>query len=471
MFELAIAGLVVGGLAFGLIHRFPYHQRGFLPIISACALITTGLIPRGLSLLDELLLAFGIGLLLWTPPDRDGPDASSPDRPLARAHQLAFTLLSLYLFAESIRGAAEFEGADFLDNLRKLRWSLLFLLLLVMGFLLPRRRNRAGDGKAIAIGTMYGGIWYVIGYLVTGIVAESVFGIGRYDLQPGHPSAFLWGTTAYALFPVVVAIPATIICATSPERHLRTGAIVSFVLWAVTTYYYNSRATLLAIIGFAGLWFWQWLGARARRFFVPGLLAGIVVAGVALRSLNSDSVFVGDLLKIWYTVATPSEVASQPNDLDRYVEIGAAFRAINASPGHWLFGYGYRMSGTVIAPFLAEVAGELSPIYYGRVMAKDWNNMPVEGLAALVLDSGMIGLVLILWIYYLLARRIWLGGSPMRLVLIGSLLLGFTWLFVIDIRDIALYFLILVPGGWLTTLAECGKAGAPAPDGSQASTR
>lgn len=204
--------------------------------------------------------------------------------------------------------------------------------------------------------------------------------------------------------------------------------------------------------------------------FVPGLLAGIVVAGVALRSLNSDSVFVGDLLKIWYTVATPSEVANQPNDLDRYVEIGAAFRAINASPGHWLFGYGYRMSGTVIAPFLAEVAGELSPIYYGRVMAKDWNNMPVEGLAALVLDSGMIGLVLIVWIYYLLARRIWLGGSPMRLVLIGSLLLGFTWLFVIDIRDIALYFLILVPGGWLTTLAECGKAGAPAPDGSQAST-
>ena len=132
---------------------------------------------------------------------------------------------------------------------------------------------------------------------------------------------------------------------------------------------------------------------------------------------------------------------------------GNSIETINRSALTSLFGFGYRMSGAVIAPQLAEVASVLSPAYLERVLRKDWDNVAVEGMAALILDTGLLGLLLVVLLPLVLVHRVWHSGAENRLVLIGATLFCFLWLFVIDIRDSVLFFVLLMPNGLISSLA------------------
>ena len=433
-----------------------------MAIFSVGSLITAGLMPLGYSLIDEVLLILAVEILSRTSRTNTLIEVSKGrDRSLFKLHQIFFYILLVYFFFQSIRGAFIFEGSDLLDNIRKIRWVFYFLFLFLLSYLLTRRSNIIRDVQGLPASLAKAGVWYAGLYFATGIIYENIFGINRYDFQPGHSASFLWGTTAYALFPVVLAFPSSLICIKSTYQKERLLGYSSILLWGGVGIYYDSRVTSLVIAGFVLLGLAQLV---LKKRIVPLMILAVVMTVSLLGVvplIDRDSAFVGDMLKIWLTVSNPTEVANQANDLDRYLEVIAAYRTISSSAFTFLFGYGYRMSGAVIAPYLADVASEYSPIYFGKVLNKDWNNLAVEGMAAFLIDTGTVGAILLLLVSIVVVRRIWLTNHPDKLVLVGSVAFCTAWLFVIDVRDIVLYFLLVMPSGILCALAGCRKTTFP----------
>jgi len=79
----------------------------------------------------------------------------------------------------------------------------------------------------------------------------------------------------------------------------------------------------------------------------------------------------------------------------------------------------------------------------------------VEGFTALVVDSGGIGLVLLLANLVMVGRSIVRErDNPNRGLLLFSLFCIFMWLFVISLSDNTLFYLAIIPQGILVQLSK-----------------
>lgn len=442
-----------------LVQRSPFKNGCFLPTLSGVVLCTCGLIPFGYSLIDEIAIGLTIILVHGLRQSTSGSGQSRWQTGARNSgvglHELIYTAIIWYFAIEAIRGIFTFEGGSILDNVRKLRWVAYFAFLLILPSLLARRPGLAAHPKALIVSIQKAGILYVSVYICTGLFYEHVLNLSRYEMQPGHSRAFLWGTTAYALFPVVLVFPLSLISLSSNRNSTRRLAIVSILLWSGASFYYASRATSIIIALNIILQAIQLIMERnALKVVVRGLL--LTVLGMVFLILDDNREFADDIQKIWATVASPDHVENEANDLDRFVETVAAFRTISATPYNFLFGYGYRMSGKVIGLYLAEVTGEYSQTLLQQAAGRDWSDIGMEAAAAFMIDGGAIGATLVVLLHVATAYRIWRSRCKYRLLYIGCTISAGAWLFVIDIRDVILYFIMLMPHGILTNLCRDG---------------
>jgi hypothetical protein len=152
-------------------------------------------------------------------------------------------------------------------------------------------------------------------------------------------------------------------------------------------------------------------------------------------------------------VATMSEQEGSTkvgSDLGRVLLIKVAFISISDSWGHFFFGYGYRMSGWIIAPHLNNLF-----LSHGIQYAIITDNVGAEAFTNIVVETGMVGLTLLALNFFLVGRQIFKQKSnPNRIMLLLSLLIIAGWLFVIDILDIVLFYLAIMPSGVLVQLSR-----------------
>ena len=82
-------------------------------------------------------------------------------------------------------------------------------------------------------------------------------------------------------------------------------------------------------------------------------------------------------------------------------------------------------------------------------------DVSTEAITNLLVDTGMVGLLLLLINFVLVALQIFrFKGNPNRNVLVLSLFIMFGWLFVINIVDVTLFYLMIMPYGFLIQLSR-----------------
>lgn len=402
------------------------------------SIITTGLMPLGFTIVDELIIGSILsGCLIRIFLSRETRLRIDPD-PVARLHLIFFTFLIGYLIFQSTRGMI------ILSSPRKIRWVLFFamvgllpILLNTRGFILPSRNQTI---TSILVSTLV----YQLIYVHTGIFAEHILGLTRWDLQ-----LTWWGTSAYTMLPVSVAVPAVLLSMRDTSSNTRFLGYMTLLAIIISAFYYDSRVAILSILGFFLVSFPR-IGFKKFSFVAAVFLTVFLIFTL---SRNIDiRFFMSDLVK---SVYSPSDSAWEQNkigDIDRHAHIHVSVTSISSDPSTLLFGHGFRQHGWIISQHLRS-------FYYAHhrpdIARRVKDDSSTEGFTALIVDTGIVGLFLLGANLFLLAWRIFrqkIGWDGV--ILVSAIGVLFLWLFVINLLDVGVYYIAIMPSGLLCLLAQ-----------------
>lgn len=497
---LAAAYLLAGlGVAWAVWKRPWTFWEVFVVVLIA----TSGLKMLGQVVVDEYvaaLLVAVLGILLW----KKRISLARPDQgTLARIHRVLFFVLMGYLFLQAVR------GLFVLDDPRMIRWIGAFVLIGVLGYLLPRLPFPRPRAERVSFLIVLSSSAYFLVYMASGIIAEFVRGISRYDLQ--HLE---WAGTAGAVIPVLFALPAMFLLWEKAGSWRRRALIMaSYAVIIIMSFYYDSRAVWFVILGFTIAVFILGVLLRRRSIAAAGFLffavfALMFQAQVPLGQTNlgferflpvrterivsflpqkgTKPVQEKEEKKKYEKpgLAAPIATSFESNE-DRILMTEATYRAVvgsvtktlrpapegktesgkegteSASEKPELEEYSYNISALLWGRgwYVARVtlAEYLIPLHeeYGlpTSFVYSGNKIQPSGFAALLIDTGLFGMLLIIATGAVTLLRLFQRGSAYGLYaaalfagILGSM---FLWLFVANITPFLLLYIVIAPGGIL----------------------
>jgi hypothetical protein len=414
-------------------------------LVVVLAILTSSVRVQGYSFFDELavalvllgvLMSMAVGHVIRARPQQDQP---------AKFHVFFFLLMVSYMFLQSLRGWAEF-GFD----AQKLRWVAFFGLLGLIALILYTRRSIAPSGiraaRPVAIATgAYLGL-----YLLHGVTAELLRGLSRYEVQSTE-----WSPPSYAALPIAVGIPAAILCIKlDRSRQGRVAGWASIILAFVAGFYYDARAGLISVTALlvvaAPTLGWK----RLLHSFLAVVVVVVAFVPVKIQQEGSFRTYMSGVVSAGEAFWTGGQTAwgGEPvaRDVDRWIHAKAAVGSISEGWTTALFGHGYRTYGPIINK-------EIYPLYqeYMPWKARDIANYESTiGFSALLIDTGLVGLTLLVFNFALtlwqIVRR---EHSRFRYGLVASGLLLLLWLITGNILDMVLFYLAIMPSGILVQMA------------------
>ena len=356
-------------------------------------------------------------------------------------HRWIFFFLIAYMIIQSVRGILIWE------SLEKFRWVVYYGMLGLIVLMTTHKGFPVPSWRKISLIVSGSTLAYLILYLSHGLFTETVRGISRFEVQPGE-----WSTTAYALFPLVIAIPAAIFLINDRSYKYRWVGWTTLVAAILAALYYLSRVAWLVILAFLFISLFK-LGFRKVIFFllcfllIFSLFFGV---GSKIQLIEKGSGFFGELLRTVQSIRFWE--GSTGIDIDRKVHLQVGFISIMEDWKSFLFGYGFRMNGLVISPHLKKLYEEKG---FPELAAKVKDDEATEGFTALLVDTGMVGMLLLGTNFLFVAGKIIIRKkNPYRLLLLLSLVFTFLWLPVINMVDIMLFYLLIMPKGLLLQLSQ-----------------
>lgn len=356
-------------------------------------------------------------------------------------HKWAFFILILYMIVQCWRGVLFFE------DLGKVRWIVFYGMLGVIALLISYRGFPIPTWRKMAFIVSSTVLAYLILYLSHGLFTEIVRGISRYSVQPGE-----WSTTAYALFPLVIGIPSALFLVKDKSSLYRWIGWITLITAMIAAFYYESRVSWLVIFAFLFMAIFQ-LGIRKTALIALSLcIVFSLCFGISSREgfMERASGFSGELLRTAQSIRFWDD--SVKTDIDRKVHLQAGFVSITENWHSFLFGHGFRTSGLVISPHLKNLYIDKGrPDLASRVA----DDAGTEGFTAFLVEAGVLGMVLLGLNFLFVFRRIMFQKkNPNKKILLLSLLFTFLWLPVINIIDIMLFYLLIMPRGLLLQLSR-----------------
>ena len=451
-FSVLIIALLIPAtlLVTGIASKGP---KNLWPLLIVISVATAGIAINGYTIVDEYLaFCLLLGVFMFISLGFKFPPQLTSDR-LERFHHIVFFILIVYLIAQTFRGIIEME------SIRKIRWVIFFGMIWGISAIYQRIRYEAVSRDTVLVTFTISLLCYLSFYLIHGIFSEIVRGVSRWDLQ-----RYEWGTTAYTLFPMAVALPAVFGIIRDGHRNIRYLGWATLCLSVFASLYYDSRSALVAVLG---LFFLTMPALGIKR------LTGVLILSCFIFSVFLSFIWAGerDLDYMINDILLSGSAAYQDNegpdsvgpgrDIDRWLHIQVAFTAVNENWITLLFGHGYRSSGMVISTHLYELYRVFLPdkAMYVR------DDESTEAFTAFLVETGLIGYMLLLLNFICVGLQIFREkNNPYRFVLLGSLCLLFLWMVVINILDITLFFMAIMPSGLLVLLAR--KMGEGAPDQS-----
>jgi len=428
----AISGLLV-------ILTIALKPKFFWPLLIIIACSTAGLMIKGYCLIDEFLLyclLFGafLAISIGAVPSR----RTEPSR-LDKFHYLFFFLLIAYLIIQSFRGLIIW------GDWRIIRWIIFYLSLGLLSFIISKKDFPAPNKKQIILLIFFSTFFYFISYLAHGLIAEKFRGLSWINLQGAE-----WSGTAYAVFPMILAIPSALFLIRDKVVKYKLIGWLVLIILLLTGFYYDSRISFLTILAFLLI---SPFILKIQRSIIF-LLCFLLIFSLFLNSEIGKRVFrnIGGFYQTMYRSTITvflGESGQRPSDLDRYAAWQGALMTINTDWSTLFWGYGIHSSHFVMQPYLQKLYTEYLP----GVAASE--NIRTTGIAAFLVEIGLIGMFLLIINFILTALKIISQTSfEFKITAILILLISFIWPFISNIQDIVLFYLLIMPPGLLIQFAK-----------------
>lgn len=424
---IAIGGLIVIGIV-------ALRPRTFWLTLVFINVGTLGLVVRGYGLVDEFLTGCVLIGGFLAVSIKAVPLTRQPRNKLASFHAVVFSLMIIYVIVESTRGLMLW------GDLRLVRWVVYYVMLGIILLTIHWGIFPVPDARKTALTISLSALIYFIAYLGQGVYLEALLGESRFITQGEE-----WSGSAYAVFPIIVAIPAAIYLLKDKARKWQLLGLALIAMGVLVAYYYDSRISYLVIAAFL---VFSPLVLRFRRV-APFLVVLLGVLGWLYYFGNWNS-FVGHAQDLAQGLTSTVNLWSpRISDIDRYAHIFAAFDAVGDNLVTWLFGYGVHSHRFVMGPYLNEIYASIPGVNINIP-----NTVRTEGFEALLVDTGFVGLFLLAANFLFAAMRLLTQRSTLRILLLLALVMSFLWLFVANIQDVLLFYMIIMPVGPLVLMGQ-----------------
>ena len=413
--------------------------RLFWQILTMVTVGTGGLVIQNFGFTDEYLvgciflgifLAMSIGAIRFKNNRVDSWE---------QLHKWIFLIMAVYMFTQSVRGMLIWE------ELRKIRWPVYFGTLGVLSFLISHPTFSVPSPRKLSFTVVITSLVYFTLYVAIGMFYEIVLGVPRCKIQNVS-----WGGSTYAAFLLVIVMPAIFLLINDKNRVYRKMSWAALIIITFQSFYYDSRVSWLCILSF----FIISLRRTGFRRSIYYLLIFIIFLGIYFQLIAPE----------WYTLKNVSKVMvdsiiyrlfvlQEGGYLGRGAHIRIAFPIISKNWHTFLFGYGFRASVSLIGPELARVYTKYRS--YGIAQRMAGAKGSTVGFTNLLTDTGVIGMLLLIMNFFLVARKIFvLNKTQSRNFFLLSLLLTYLWLIITNPLDIILFYLIIMPSGLLIQLSK-----------------
>lgn len=412
----------------------------FWPVLIVFSVGTGGILANQYTYVDEYLVGcLIVGLMINWLLKHSSLHSAPADR-LGKMHRFVFFLFVVYMIINSS------YGIIMLESFRKVRWIMYHVMIGAIAFIITRNNVFTPNARKVSFLVAFTGLGYFLYYLFCGLYFHFLLGMDKFVFQ-----RITWGTPAYTLFPVVIIIPATLILLRDDSHVYRIIGIITIVLGLITSIYYECRAAVLVTVVYVILSFYV-VGLKKviTRYSLPYLfLAGFLVVNFIS---NIEGSFSQEYLGVLKTISSPGE---SMKDLDRYLCLRISYLPLLRGISYFLFGYGYNAHSSVLYPYAQAYFGD----FYSGMREVD-PEVGVEAATAFIVDTGLIGCLLLMLNLCFIWRRISKVKSRIRPALLISVLMIFLWSFVINYRDFVLFYLMIMPSGILEQLSKAGQNGA-----------
>jgi hypothetical protein len=376
-----------------------------------------------------------------------------------KASHMVFALFCIYFIIQSFRGIAFFSQYGLMETITKTRWTFFFIII----FLVFARSASAKINNVLNKDLPYtltkAGLLFNIIYLSFGLVAIYITGSANFTQTAmisdvyrvgTSPLLAIFGSTGYVVSVYIVFIPAALITIKNDVQARGNIGWLTLGLSFMTQMLYNSRSGMIIIIIFLGLFIFQY----SLRFRVlRGLLKFIPLVGLALlfqvffNEVRIEAIYK-DLLNTLH-VSGAASYNPDLQDIDRRVWNASAILALSDNKFNFLFGWGLRTSGYIVAPYVYDLFLE------ARGSAIYSEDVATPGFAALAVDGGVVGLFLITAILIFCIVEIYRTNGKIELFLLFAPAAFILQFFIMNIFDVLLPYIAIMPCGLYVALAKC----------------
>lgn len=432
---IAIIGLSV----FGTIALKP---RLFWPILIIVTVGTGGIVIQSTGIMDEYfvvcillgsMLAISIRVTYLQRIQENIWD---------HYHRWFFIIMVLYMILQSIRGVL------LLEDLIKIHWIIFFSMLGILLFFISQIKFPFLSRRRISLIIASSSMGYSVLYITMGIYYEIVLGESKWNIQNT-----MWGGTTYAAFPLVIILPAILFLIQDKQKYAyRKIGWTALLILIFQSFYYDSRISWITILIFSIISLYI-LGFR--KFFYIFLIFICILSiftNYVWPEWYSNKVFLNVIFKSSLFIFNPLKA----HDVGRLMHVRIGFPIISSNWKTLFFGYGFRASGPLIGPHLAE-------LYYKynmpRIAKEVMYYESTIGFTTLLIECGLLGVFLLSMNFFFVFRKIIIrkGNQRKKLILLTSLIMTYLWLFITNPLDIILFYLMIMPSGLLIQLSKDDK--------------
>ncbi len=375
-----------------------------------------------------------------------------------KASHILFIIFLCYMILQAFRGIVFFSEVGFGDAIKKVRWVAFFTLVFFLFLKITSEKVEAYYDRNLPYKVTIAGLVFNVIYLMFGAVSLYVSGstgftqnamisdVYRLDTSP---LLAIFGSTAYTASVLFVIVPAALISIKNDTLRSAKFAWLVLALALATQVLFLSRSGMLAITIFLVLFFFQnWRSRRVLHGLV--VFSILVFSAVVIQDFFNEIPFavIFEDLKNTLHLGDASRFNVDLQDIDRKIWNYSAVLALSDNPLNMLFGHGLRTSGYVVAPYVYELFLE------ARGFASYNDDVATPAFAALAVDTGVVGLLLILALWGTCLTQIYSKVRKLNLFMLFGPTVFILHLFVINIFDVMFLYLALMPSGLYQALAE-----------------
>jgi len=447
-------------LIFGIAAIFSFwagykRQQLFWPYIMAITSVSSGIIIWKYCLADEILIGFlilGVFFSILMGKAIFKAEEKNKDS-LLDLHKILFYIFSFYMVFESVRGFVRWK------NFSSLRWIAFYFLLILLVFIISKKpfsRMVFPKIKAFYLISLASSV-YMLFYILHGLCAVAVRHVDWFYLQGKE-----WSGTSYALFILIVGVPSAfflIINRNSGKKDRAVGFIL-IALSIIAAIFYGSRMLFLILLLFlVVLPFCNWLYKYVKKNVFIGIIGIFIVMGAVLLLLINS----GDNIRKFYTELAGNRIffgitynkenhwQELGGDSDRYVAFLSSIDTIKKSWVATFFGYGiYSHHFEMVPSFIKYNAQFNLKLVEGEVIGPIYTS----AMPALTVDAGLMGSFLLFFNFLFAGLVVLRLKNRNTLFFLAILLVAFFWLFVTNILDIVLLYILIMPNGLVYQLAR-----------------